>query len=398
MKDEQLSQGLREYAETRDRGLRDRLFEGLLPLSKAIAAKFTGPGRAREDLEQVAAMGLLKALERYEPERNLRFVTYAVPTITGDLRNYLRDKGSMVRAPRDARQRLYQMVRLQERFEQEHLRTPSAMELAQEMGITPEEMIALINLKRQTEVVSLDAPVDETGETGLADLLGEDDPELERQERGQWMEWILSCVTPQEKQLLLLRYEERLGQRETAKRMGVSQMQVSRDGAPGAGAPARHGGRALNAARPLKNTTELTDGQKEGERRCSRIRISTVRAERRPALRPAPFRLQTVSPQTEPSRPPMAQFRPAPLRRRASLLIIRSRCRRSSRAMGPSRRSHAADAALSAAGRFRAAKRRVRPADAARHAAGGFFSTHAGRSLRPPQRSPADAAHSAQPL
>ena len=87
------------------------------------------------------------------------------------------------------------------------------MELAQEMGITPEEMIALINLKRQTEVVSLDAPVDETGETGLADLLGEDDPELERQERGQWMEWILSCVTPQEKQLLLLRYEERLGQR-----------------------------------------------------------------------------------------------------------------------------------------------------------------------------------------
>ena len=96
------------------------------------------------------------------------------------------------------------------------------------MGITPEEMIALINLKRQTEVVSLDAPVDETGETDLADLLGEDDPELERQERSQWMEWILSRVTPQEKQLLLLRYEERLGQRETAKRMGVSQMQVSR--------------------------------------------------------------------------------------------------------------------------------------------------------------------------
>ena len=141
MKNEQLSQGLHEYAQTRDRELRDRLFEGLLPLSKAIAAKFTGRGMPREDLEQVAAMGLLKALERYEPDRNLRFVTYAVPTITGDLRNYLRDKGSMVRAPRDARQRLYQMARLQERFEQEHLRTPSAMELAQEMGITPEEMM-----------------------------------------------------------------------------------------------------------------------------------------------------------------------------------------------------------------------------------------------------------------
>ena len=138
MNDEQLSQGLREYAETRDRDLRDRLFEDLFPLSKAIAAKFTGRGVPREDLEQVAAMGLLKALERYEPERNLRFVTYAVPTITGDLRNYLRDKGSMVRAPRDARQRLYQMARMQELLEQEHLRTASAMELAQEMGITPE--------------------------------------------------------------------------------------------------------------------------------------------------------------------------------------------------------------------------------------------------------------------
>lgn len=98
MKNEQRHRGLHEYAQTRDRELRDRLFEGLLPLSKAIAAKFTGRGMPREDLEQVAAMGLLKALERYEPDRNLRFVTYAVPTITGDLRNYLRDKGSMVRA------------------------------------------------------------------------------------------------------------------------------------------------------------------------------------------------------------------------------------------------------------------------------------------------------------
>ena len=79
MKNEQLSQGLHDYAQTRDRELRDRLFEGLLPLSKAIAAKFTGRGMPREDLEQVAAMGLLKALERYEPDRNLRFVTYAVP-------------------------------------------------------------------------------------------------------------------------------------------------------------------------------------------------------------------------------------------------------------------------------------------------------------------------------
>ena len=87
-------------------------------------------------------------------------------------------------------------------------------------------MASIIKRKKNYSIVY--TYVDETGETDLADLLGEDDPELERQERSQWMEWILSRVTPQEKQLLLLRYEERLGQRETARRMGVSQMQVSR--------------------------------------------------------------------------------------------------------------------------------------------------------------------------
>ncbi len=106
MNDEHLTPLLEQYAATRDTALRDTLLESYLPLSKAVARKFSGRGVETEDLEQVAAMALLKALERFDPSRGFRFVTYAVPTITGDLRNHLRDRGGAMRMPRDMRQSL----------------------------------------------------------------------------------------------------------------------------------------------------------------------------------------------------------------------------------------------------------------------------------------------------
>ena len=138
MNDEHLIPLLERYAASRDPALRDELFEHSLPLARAVARKFSGRGVETEDLEQVAGMALLKALERFDPARGFRFVTYAVPTITGDVRNYLRDKSGMMRMPRDMRQRLYQMTQEQERFEREHLRAPTATELAERMGIAPE--------------------------------------------------------------------------------------------------------------------------------------------------------------------------------------------------------------------------------------------------------------------
>ncbi|MBE5779142.1 MAG: sigma-70 family RNA polymerase sigma factor [Clostridiales bacterium] len=228
MTEERYVQTFKKYAETRDRQLRDELFEAFMPLCASIAGKFTGRGAAREDLEQVAGIALLKALERYEPDRNLRFVTYAVPTITGEVRNYLRDKGSLMRMPRNSRQQLYQMTQAQERFEQEHRRTPSARELAEYMGISQDELLALLNVRHQTDMVSLDAPVGEEDEIGLEAFMGQSEAGFERVEQGQWMQWALSMVTEQEKTVLLLRFQEQLNQRDTAQHMGVSQMQVSR--------------------------------------------------------------------------------------------------------------------------------------------------------------------------
>lgn len=228
MNDEHLIPLLERYAASRDPALRDELFAHYLPLARAVARKFSGRGVETEDLEQVAGMALLKALERFDPARGFRFVTYAVPTITGDVRNYLRDKSGLMRMPRDMRQRLYQMTQEQERFEREHLRTPTAVELSERMGIAPEEFLALLALRTQNEAVSLDTPVGEEGDTQLSDLLGSTDDRFERMERSEWAQWLLSKVGDTERELLTLRYRDGLGQRETARRLGISQMQVSR--------------------------------------------------------------------------------------------------------------------------------------------------------------------------
>lgn len=228
MNDERLVSLMERYAASRDSAARDELFESYLPLARAVARKFAGRGVETEDLEQVAGMALLKALERFDPARGYRFVTYATPTIAGDVRNYLRDKGGLMRLPRDARQRLYRLSAEREAFEREYLRAPTVDELAQRMGITREDVLVLLSAREFSEVASLDSPVGEEGDTLLEGLLGREDDGYARFEQSEWMRWVLGKVNDTERELLLLRYRDGLGQRETAKRLGVSQMQVSR--------------------------------------------------------------------------------------------------------------------------------------------------------------------------
>ncbi len=228
MNDETLIPLLEQYATERSTMLRDQLVESYLPLARAVARRFEGRGVEREDLQQVASIALMKAVERFDPARGYRFVTYAIPTIAGDVRNYLRDKASGMRVPRDARQKLYRMQQIREQFEHEQMREPSARELAQAMQISPDELLMLLDMRNQTDITSLDAPVGEENEADLSTLLGVTDAGYERVEQADWMNWILSKVDDKERQLLTLRYRDRLGQRETAKKLGVSQMQVSR--------------------------------------------------------------------------------------------------------------------------------------------------------------------------
>ena len=226
--EERVGELFQKYAQTRDPQFRDELVESYLPLAKAVARRFEGRGIELDDLQQVASLALLKAVERFDLSRGFRFVTYAVPTIAGDVRNYIRDKTNGMRVPRDMRTKLYRMQQTREAFEREHLREPSAIELAEAMQISPDELLMLLDMRKQTDVVSLDAPISEEHAAQIGALLGAEDKGYEQVESSQWMNWIFSKVDEKERKLLTLRYAQRMGQREVAKQMGVSQMQVSR--------------------------------------------------------------------------------------------------------------------------------------------------------------------------
>ena len=229
MDDTRLTPLLADYARTRDRDVMATLVEGYLPLCKAIAWKFRGQGVETEDLEQVAAIALMKAIERFEPERGFKFTTFAMPTIAGEVRNHIRDKGGAIRVNRDTRSRLYQLRKVTDQLTQQLQREPSLKEIAAEMEVTPDELLSLLDARDASDVMSMDAAMgsDEDAQK-LEERLGVNESGFEEVEQRQWMQWVFQQVTPQERLLLEKRYIERLGQRETARAMGVSQMQVSR--------------------------------------------------------------------------------------------------------------------------------------------------------------------------
>ena len=229
MDDTRLTPLLADYAKTHDRDVMAILVEGYLPLCKAVARRFRGQGVETEDLEQVAAIALMKAIERFEPERGFKFTTFAMPTIAGEVRNHIRDKGSAIRVARDTRSRLYQLRKVADQLTQKLQREPSLKELADAMQVTPDELLSLLDARDASDVMSMDAGMssDEDAQR-LEERLGVNDDGFERVEQQQWMQWVLKQVTPQERLLLEKRFIERLGQRDTAKALGVSQMQVSR--------------------------------------------------------------------------------------------------------------------------------------------------------------------------
>lgn len=229
MNEMQLSPLLAQYAQSPTPELMAQLVEGCLPLCRHIARRFSGQGVETEDLEQVAAMALMKAIQRFEPDRGLKFTTYATPTIAGEVRNYIRDRGAGLRISRDSRTQLYQMQRIQDRLTQKLQREPTIREVAEAMDMSPEALLRLLDQRESTNVMSLnDGTSSDEDAQLLEEKLGSVDQGYEAVEQREWMQWVFRQVTPTERNLLELRYIQRLGQRETARQMGVSQMQVSR--------------------------------------------------------------------------------------------------------------------------------------------------------------------------
>jgi RNA polymerase sigma-B factor len=218
-----------EYQRTRDRRLRDELVEAHIPLARFLARRFDHRGESTDDLLQVALLGLLKAIERFDPTRGLQFSTFATPTIVGELKRHFRDKGWAVRVPRRMQELHLQLANAVGTLTQEHGRSPTPSDVAARLGVSEEAVLEAMEAGGLYRLTSLDgaATSDEDG-TDLARMIGEDDPEFERVEQRSQLYELLGTLPERERAIVYLRFFDGLTQSEIAARIGISQMHVSR--------------------------------------------------------------------------------------------------------------------------------------------------------------------------
>ncbi len=218
---------LTEYSATRDPALRNALAEKYLYLARAVAVRFAGRGADVEDLTQVASIALLKAIERFDPSLGLAFTTYAAPTLSGEVRNYLRDKARTVRLPRRGSELLPRIQREKDEFFKLEGREPTVEELAERMSLRQDDVLGALEMARDAQPVSFSVPMTEDGQT-LESLLGDEEAAFDRVDTIDQVRSLLSKLPQPSRVVLEERYFKQLSQREVANRLGVSQMQVSR--------------------------------------------------------------------------------------------------------------------------------------------------------------------------
>jgi RNA polymerase sigma-B factor len=208
---------------------RDALVRRYLPLARHVAARFGGGSEPMDDLQQVAALGLLKAIDRFDPSMGTSFSSYAVPTITGEVRRHFRDHTWSIRVPRELQETAVRIGKLEPELQHELGRAPTVAELAERCGCTEEFVLDAREAAGANRMASLDAPLggDEDGGS-FADLLGARDIELERVERALALDSALMILDERDREILYLRFKEELTQAAIGERVGLSQMHVSR--------------------------------------------------------------------------------------------------------------------------------------------------------------------------
>jgi RNA polymerase sigma-B factor len=218
-----------DYARTGDVDLRDELVAAHLGLAEYLARRFANRGEPLDDLVQVASLGLLKAVGRFEPDRGVEFSTYATHTIVGELKRHFRDKGWAIRAPRRMQELYLRLGKVVASLGQELGRSPTIAELAVEVEVSEEEVLEALEAGAAYRFASLDAPPagDGEGDT-MGSRLGVEDAELDDAERRATLSPLLAQLPRREQLILHMRFFEGLTQSEIAARLGISQMHVSR--------------------------------------------------------------------------------------------------------------------------------------------------------------------------
>jgi RNA polymerase sigma-B factor len=213
-----------------DRRARDELVERFIPFARKMALRYNYTNEALDDLVQVACLGLLKAIERFDPNRGYRFASFAAPTILGELKRHFRDKGWGVHVPRDLQEQALAMGRAKERLTQRLGHSPTVQELADALGWPLDKVLEAIDVVRSCETTSLDAPIARYDEdtAGLVESLGFEEEGFDLAERREAIAQAWSELSELERRVVALRYMHDLTQREIGEEVGYSQMHVSR--------------------------------------------------------------------------------------------------------------------------------------------------------------------------
>jgi RNA polymerase sigma-B factor len=218
----------RRYGDLQARELLVRRFT---PLTRSLARRYAHTSEPFEDLLQVASLGLLKALERFDPDRENAFASFAVPTILGELRRYFRDSSWGVHVPRDLQEQALKVGAAQEELTKEHGRTPTVNELAVYLELDTEKILEALQAAQAYDALPLDAPAgsgDSDGGMTYLDALGAEDEHYELIELDATVAVALENLPVRERSIIHLRFIEELSQAEIGQRIGISQMQVSR--------------------------------------------------------------------------------------------------------------------------------------------------------------------------
>jgi RNA polymerase sigma-B factor len=221
---------LERYHRTGDLASRRELVERFIPFARELALRYAYTEEPVDDLVQVACMGLLKAIDRFEPGRGAKFTSYAAPTILGELKRHFRDKGWALHVPRDLQERALAISRATEGLTKRLGRSPRVSEIAATLGCSPERVLEAMEAASSYEATSLDAPVGRDDEEGaaLVDLLGGEDDAFELVEGREAIARTWRALPQLEQRVVELRFVGNLTQREIGERIGYSQMHVSR--------------------------------------------------------------------------------------------------------------------------------------------------------------------------
>lgn len=214
----------------RDVRARDELIQRFLPLARKLARRYVSASEPYDDLVQVASLGLVKAVERFDPQRGYAFTSFAVPTIVGELKRYFRDTAWALHVDRGAQERARKIAEAQEEVAAHTGRPPTIHELAQYLEITEEEVLDGLQTSDAYDAVSLDAPMasEDCETSSRLEVIGTEDARLELVDTQATIFAAAKRLSTRERQILFLRFGEDLTQSQIADRVGVSQMQVSR--------------------------------------------------------------------------------------------------------------------------------------------------------------------------